>query len=140
MANFLGIPYPITKTPLGFMYSQGGVNQIKADLLQLLLTNPGERVMEPNFGTPLRELLFEPNDATLQVKARNVIATAIATWEPRIAVSSIEVSSQVDQNTLSPYDDKTEIEHILSIKILFVDPQNITQIQDLTLEVPLTGG
>ena len=140
MANFLGISYPISKTPLGFMYSQGGVNQIKSDLMQLLLTNPGERVMEPLFGTPLRELIFEPNDATIQIRAKNVIANAISTWEPRIAVSNIEVFSQVDQNVLNPNDDKTQIDHILFIRILFVDPQNITQVEALTLEVPLTGG
>lgn len=140
MRNFLGIPYPVTKTPQGFFYSQGGIDQIKADMLCLLLTNPGERVMNPTFGTPLRELVFEPNDTTLQLKARNMIINSIKKWEPRIAVKNIEVKSTIEKSSLNKEDNKTENEHILFIRIIFVDPQNIKEVQELTLEVPLAGG
>ena len=63
--KFLGLQYPLVKTHRGILAQNTGVDQIKADLLQLLLTNPGERVMLPSYGTPLRELLFEQNDSTL---------------------------------------------------------------------------
>ena len=139
MKTFLGIPYPIRKTPKGFMYSQGGINQIKSDMLVLLLTNPGERVMNLNYGTPLRRLIFDPNDITLQLQARNMIINSIKQWEPRIAVQNIIVSNRVDQTQLNSGDDRTEIENILFIQIIFVDPQNIKVVQDLTLEVPLGG-
>ena len=139
MKNFLGIPYPIRKTTKGFFYSQSGIKQIKSDLLSLLLTNPGERVMNPNFGTPLRSLLFEPNDPTVQLQAKNMIINSIKSWEPRIAIKNIIVS-QIGNTDLNSNDNKQEIEHILFIKIIFVDPENIKTIQELTLEVPLTGG
>jgi phage baseplate assembly protein W len=107
--------------------------------LVLLLTNPGERVMEPNFGTPLRELLFDPNDLTLRIKAKNMIINSIKKWEPRIAVQNVEVSSIVDKNSLNKEDNRQDLEHILFIRIIFVDPQNIKEVQELTLEVPLGG-
>jgi phage baseplate assembly protein W len=47
--NFLGAPYPIIKSPRGLLRTQSGINQIKSDLLVLLLTEPGERVMLPEF-------------------------------------------------------------------------------------------
>ena len=78
--KFLGLQYPLVKTPRGIMAQKSGVDQIKADLLQLLLTNPGERVMLPNFGTPLRRLIFEPNDPTLLQQARDMIAQSIENW------------------------------------------------------------
>lgn len=137
--NFLGLPYPVVKTPKGFFYSQGGIDQIKSDLICLLLTNPGERVMNPTFGTPLRRLLFEPNDLTLQVNARNAIINAIRTWEPRIAVNQVEVLSGADRASLNSSDDLTQWEHILYVRITFFDPQNLSEIQELVLEVPLTG-
>lgn len=140
MRIFLGVPYPVRKSPQGFFYSQGGIDQIKSDMLCLLLTNPGERVMNPTFGTPLRKLIFEPNDKGLQTKARNMIINSIKKWEPRIAVKNIEVKSAVDKKSLNKADDRTEEEHILFIRIIFVDPQNIKEIQELTLEVPLAGG
>lgn len=140
MRNFLGVPYPIRKTLQGFFYSQSGINQIKSDLLVLLLTNPGERIMTPAYGTPLNKLLFEPNDPLLQVTAKNMIANSIAAWEPRIKVEQIQVQSKVDKESLNSLDNKQELEHILSIKIMFIDPQNIKEVQELLLEVPLSGG
>lgn len=140
MKSFLGIPYPIVKNPRGYLYSQDGIDQIKSDLLILLLTNPGERIMNPFFGTPLRQLIFDPNDITLQLKAKNMIINSISRWEPRVKIEQIEVSSRVDETSLNEYDDKSNLEHILFIRIVFIDPENIKEVQELVLEVPLAGG
>jgi phage baseplate assembly protein W len=139
--KFLGCPYPIIKTPNGLLPSQFGVNQIKADLLQLLLTNPGERVMLPEYGTPLRRLVFEPNDRGLANKARNMIIDSINKWEPRIAVQQIEVQAPInDKTSLNADDALDDLEHILLIKILFVDPEDIKEVNELKLELPLGSG
>lgn len=140
--RFLGAPYPIIKTPLGLLAHQSGTDQIKSDLLILLLTNPGERVFLPTYGTPLRKLIFEPNDSTLQEQARQMIIDSINTWEPRITVSQIDVSTGPSdfEGELNKADSKDEIEHILFIRILFFDPTDIVSVQELSLEVPLAGG
>jgi hypothetical protein len=132
-----GTPYPIIKHPNGFLHSQNGIDQVKSDLLCLLLTNPGERVMLPEFGTPLRELLFDPNDATLMQRARDMIAKSIQAWEPRITVEAITVTTNFDRDELNATDDLTEKEHILGIRISFFDPINIRDVQELALELPL---
>jgi len=139
MRYFLGVPYPIQKNPRGFLYSQDGIDQIKSDMLVLLLTNPGERVMLPDFGTPLRKLIFEPNDAALRLQAKNMIINSIKRWEPRISVTNIEVGSKVDDKSLNKAEAKQDLENILFIRIIFVDPQNIKEVQELLLEVPLGG-
>lgn len=138
MSNFLGIPYPTRKNPRGYWYSQGGIDQIKSDMLVLLLTNPGERVMLPEYGTPLKRLLFEPNDPSTATVARNMIIDSITRWEPRIAVQNIEVSTIIDDDSLNKFDDRTQTDHILFIRIIFVDPENIKEVQELALQVPLT--
>ena len=138
MANFLGLPYPVTKGPLGFFRTQSGTSQIKSDLLSLLLTNPGERVFLPEFGTPLKRLLFEQNDTTLEVQAKNMIIDSITKWEPRIVVNQITVSSVVSKGDLNTNDPGQDIDSILSIKIIFVDPEKITDVQELKLEIPLS--
>lgn len=135
--KFLGCQYPLVKTPRGLMAQKSGVNQIKADMLQLLLTNPGERVMMPNFGTPLRELIFEPNDPTLEIKARQMIADSITMWEPRVVITQIQVTSNFDRNDLHPLDSGDEREAVLGIKIAFVDPENIQEVEELALELPI---
>lgn len=140
MRKFLGAPYPIVRHPRGLLHTQDGVDQIKADLLQLLLTNPGERVMLPEFGTPLRKLLFEPNTPAIEQIALDMISKSISTWEPRIAVQNIEVSNKVDEDSLHRDDPRLDLEHILFIRILFFDPEEIQTVQELKLELPLAAG
>ena len=137
MRKFLGLQYPIQKTVRGLLAQKQGVDQIKADLLQLLLTNPGERVMLPTFGTPLRELMFEPNDTSLELQARQMIVESIKKWEPRIVIQNIAVSSKFDESNLNIDDTLEEVEGILGISIKFVDPENISEVQELKLEVPI---
>lgn len=139
MKTFLGVPYPTRANPRGYWYSQSGTSQIKSDLLCLLLTNPGERVMLPEFGTPLKKLVFEPNDTTLSTQAINMIAASIKRWEPRVVIQKIEASANVDKTSLNKLDDKSEIDQILFIRIIFVDPQKIKDVQELTLQVPLSA-
>jgi hypothetical protein len=137
--RFLGMQYPLVKTPRGILAQKNGINQIKADLLQLLLTNPGERVMLPSYGTPLRTLLFEPNDAILEIRAKQMIADSISTWEPRIVITNIEVKNKIEKSSLNKSDTNDEIDGILFIKVKFVDPENITEIEELAIERPLGG-
>jgi phage baseplate assembly protein W len=136
---FLGLPYPIIRHPLGLMRTQTGINQVKSDLLVLLLTEPGERVMLPEFGTPLKQFFFEPNDAEVADRVKDVIATSIKNWEPRVAVTQIDVTNNpVNINPIvDQYDKKEDIEHILLIRILFTDFNNIQEVQELKLEIPL---
>jgi len=137
--TFIGLQYPLVPTHRGVMAQKTGVNQVKADLLQLLLTTPGERVMLPNYGTPLRQLIFEPNDTLLVAAAKKMISDAVSTWEPRIVVSDITVTNSFPASQLGAGDPGTEIDHILGIQINFYDPQDISQINALVFELPLAG-
>ena len=131
--RFLGCQYPLVKTSRGLLAQTYGIDQIKADLLQLLLTNPGERVMLPTYGTPLRKLIFEPNDTLLEINTKQVISNAIATWEPRIVITDISVSSKPEIKNLSRDDTLENIDSIMYIKIKFVDPENIQEVEELML-------
>jgi phage baseplate assembly protein W len=139
--KFLGLPYPIIKTPRGLLAQSNGVDQIKADLLQLLLTTPGERVMTPLFGTPLKRLMFEQGDLSLEIQAVDIIAEAIRNWEPRVILNNIRASAgdNFNRNKLNKSDNLEQAGYILGIEIEFFDPENITEVESLVLEVPLAG-
>lgn len=135
--KFLGAPYPIVKNPLGFLRTQNGTKQITADLLVLLLTNPGERVMLLDYGTPLARFVFEPNDSFNNAELVAAISDAIALWEPRVVIQNIELNNNVDLNTLNRDDPQENLENILSVKIEFAEFEDIQKVSELVLDIPL---
>lgn len=64
---------------------------IKSSLELLLSTRLGERIMVPNYGCNLDELLFKPLNITLKTFVVDLIKTAILYHEPRIEVSKIRI-------------------------------------------------
>ena len=53
---------------------------IRDELIQLLLTNPGERAFLPEFGGGLRRLVFEPADEASQGMTKAAVTQAISNW------------------------------------------------------------
>jgi phage baseplate assembly protein W len=144
--RFIGLQYPLMKTPRGLLAQKKGIDQIKADVIQLILTNPGERVMIPEYGTPLRQFIFEPNDEIVRAQVRQVIAQSLADFEPRVEIENVEITNVLAENgrdtvknSLNPDDPKEDIENILLIKIKIIDPEDIATVNELVLELPLAG-
>ncbi len=76
---------------------------IHESILQILGTRPGERFMCPEFGSYLRELVFEPSDQVLKGLLRHYVLDALERWERRIVVTEVtfdETSGAIDQHTL----------------------------------------
>jgi phage baseplate assembly protein W len=76
-------------------------DQIKSNLINLLLTDKGERIMNPEFGTDLRKSLFEnvTNSSIELLKIK--IADAVGIFIPEIYLGDISINSDPDHNTLS---------------------------------------
>jgi uncharacterized protein len=66
-------------------------NDIKSSLEILLSTRLGERVMVPDYGCNLDELLFKPLTLTLKTYVIDLIKTAILYYEPRIDLNKIAI-------------------------------------------------
>lgn len=88
------------KLPLSFDPSDGYTlnkefkEMIKQNLKMLILTNPGERIMLPDFGVGLRRYLFEPNIETkAQIEAR--IESQIAEYMPFIELDEIQFGDDI---------------------------------------------
>jgi phage baseplate assembly protein W len=62
---------------------------IEEAIIMILLTPKGQRVMRPEFGCRIHELVFAPNDATTEGLAIYYVEEALAMWEPRIEVLSV---------------------------------------------------
>ena len=71
---------------------------IKQAIVNLLLTNKGERLMNPNYGSDIRSYLFEPLDYGTANAITTNIRYSIDRWEPRITVSRIKAYPNFDDN------------------------------------------
>ena len=71
---------------------------IKQAIVNLLLTNKGERVMNPTYGSDIRSYLFEPMDFGTANQIKNNIRDTIETFEPRIRVLQISATPNFDDN------------------------------------------
>jgi phage baseplate assembly protein W len=71
---------------------------IKSSLEILLSTRLGERIMVPNYGCNLDELLFKPLNLTLKTYVTDLIKTAILYHEPRIDLNKIEIDPSDELN------------------------------------------
>ena len=89
----IGISLPIQIGNTAFNQTFTTNEQIKSNVKNLLLTKKGERVMQPEFGSGLQELLFDFNDDTLSGKIEDAITAALEQWLPYVTVEQIDVES-----------------------------------------------
>ena len=75
-------------------------DQIKSNLVNLLLTSTGERIMNPTFGTFLKRFLFEGiTDSNLESLKDNLL-NSISIYIPDITVTSIIITPNTDYNSI----------------------------------------
>lgn len=67
---------------------------LRSSVKMILITTKGERVMNPTYGTLLKQAVFEPNDNAVLTMVRQEITDAISQFEPRVALSSLSVARQ----------------------------------------------
>jgi hypothetical protein len=74
---------------------------IRQSLLIILGTAPGERVMRPNFGCAIHDLVYAPNNLNTASLAGHFCVEALSKWEPRIEeVEAQAEPSDADANRL----------------------------------------
>jgi len=72
---------------------------IKQAIVNLLLTNKGERPFNPDYGSNIRSYLFEPLDYGTAAQVEMSITSTLSEFEPRINVLSIETYPNYDNNS-----------------------------------------
>jgi hypothetical protein len=71
---------------------------IKRSVMNLVLTNPGERFFNPNIGCRVRKLLFDPLDFITASAIKSEIEYTIRAFEPRVKLKEVDVELDEDNN------------------------------------------
>ena len=83
--------------------------EVKADLIHLLLTRKGSRYFLPNFGTRLYEFLFEPFDGLTFDAIQSDIRDSVQTYMPNLLLNQI---------TITPADPMDELDTALGENVV----------------------
>jgi uncharacterized protein len=90
-----GFSLPFRIDPLtGGVATESGAEKLKENVIHVLLTDLGERVMRREYGGGVRALVHDPNNDALRAIVQRQIAKGIGQNEPRVQVQSVTVSQQ----------------------------------------------
>jgi len=87
----IGITLPLQIGNTAFNQSFKTIDQVRTNIKNLLLTKRKERVMQPELGSGLQELLFDFNDDFLSDKIEEVITNSMEKWLPYVTIEQIDV-------------------------------------------------
>jgi phage baseplate assembly protein W len=98
--DFLGVGWNLSME----IDRQGGVKlsgqeaNIEQSIRIILGTSKGERIMRPDFGCGINDLVFAPNNTHTHGLVIHYIEEALAKWEPRIELIKVEADADKDYN------------------------------------------
>ena len=122
MTAGLAIRLPITTSRMDLI--QNYEDLVKQNFKMLLLTSPGERVMDLNFGVGLRNFLFEVNDNITYEAVASKIREQSSLYLPFIEVQEIDFST--------PEDDPDQFPNTIRTSITFkIVPLQVTSLLQL---------
>ena len=88
-----GWAFPLGVDIRGGIALAEGDDEIRQAILLILRTRRGARVMRPEFGCRIWDLLFAPNDSATWTMAGHHVREALGWWEPRIQVDDVRAAA-----------------------------------------------
>ena len=133
----VGIDLPIRRDDIEdgwFASSKTTIEAVKNNIINLLNTNQGERLMQPTLGLDLRSLLFEQMTTETIMSVQNKILDTFQRWLPFVEVRDIRINNEAVEDNLNQirgnliFNIKKDPNTIDSVSLNF-DSSNSTTIQ-----------
>lgn len=102
MASGISVKLPLTVSVRDGAYNlnQTIKESVAQNIKTIILTNPGERIMDINFGVGIKRYLFEPLTDVSKEAIRNRVLTQISTYIPTVVIENLDIQSSEDANYL----------------------------------------
>lgn len=99
--NYVDVDLSFEPKPSGDIYKKVDAAAVRQAVKNLLLTTPGEKPFQPDFGAGLNGLLFDLMDADIEIELAEIIRVAVSNFEPRAKVLDIDINARPDSNSIS---------------------------------------
>jgi phage baseplate assembly protein W len=98
---YVGVRFPLDHSQEGFFYKTKTIlDQAKSNMRNLLLTSLGERVMQPEFGSTLMDVVFNQGP-DVENDIDEAIREAVSNWLPYVIINEINMFQQGNQVDVS---------------------------------------
>ena len=93
-----GITFPFKDSPQGFFLKLSNTTdeEVRSNLIHLILTVKGSRYFLPDFGTNLMKFIYEPLDNTTKLSINNEIRDTVEKFMPNLIINDVEVKTAED--------------------------------------------
>jgi len=117
--KFINIEFPFSDDNFKNYFlkmNKNSYDAIKSDLVHLLLTVPGDRLYLPDFGTNLRQYLFEPNDNIVRDDIKSEIQNSVSKFIPNLKISelTVEKPDSSEFGSVSEYTAKVKVDYVVT--------------------------
>lgn len=92
-----GVRFPVSVNLTGGVSSSSHEENVRQSIFVILGTAPGERVMRPEFGCRIHDLMFAPNNDATASRAQYYCEEAIYKFEPRVEEVTVSARSNPDE-------------------------------------------
>ncbi|NET83391.1 MAG: GPW/gp25 family protein [Moorea sp. SIO1F2] len=96
----VGVGFPLSLDTQGDFQLAEYEESVRQSILIILGTARGERIMRPDFGCGIYDLVFEPNSAATTARVSEAVQEALLRFEPRIDVVDVRVQSPIPEQML----------------------------------------
>tara|TARA_B100001250_G_scaffold227413_1_gene195179 strand:+ start:1344 stop:1745 length:402 start_codon:yes stop_codon:yes gene_type:complete len=96
----------------GDLITLSNENAIARSVRNIVLTSPGEKIFDPDFGSNIGEILFENIDEITAVSIQEEIENSLSNYEPRVEIIDVNVKPDYDQH---------QFDVMISYRIIGVD-------------------
>ncbi len=124
-SSISGFAFPFQIESGGGVVRQSGNDKLRANIVHILLTGVGERVMRRSYGGGLRQLVQDPNNNALWAIVQHQIAKSVGQLEPRVQVQKLTLTQSDDGGTL-----------FVTVRYII---RNTKQVEDLSVPIGLGG-
>ncbi len=125
IASIKGFAFPFQIQSGGGVLSESAADKLRANIVHILLTGVGERIMRRSYGGGLRQLVQDPNNNALWAIVQHQVAKSIGQFEPRVQVQQLTLSQSDDGGTL-----------FVTVRYVI---RNTKQVQNLSVPIGLGG-
>ena len=98
--QFFGIKYPFQKNDYQNFFVDANMTEkdkVRSQIMHVICTPKGQRIMNPEFGTDLIKYIFEMNDSESWEAVKNEIMSSVQRYVPNVTLDDIKVATSDDE-------------------------------------------